>query len=210
MPWLKKIIWVIGVLRRTVVSDINVSTTCAKAIFRVTCGVTWLWRRLPQRLSKRQSLTTVLLRTPITQIFVFNQGMLLLGSNHFLINVVSNITLFTVFLVWLLSFFLQRKRNLTSRFSILHTYRKGGISSQAKEWPKRSFVEILTIGNSKTRVSHTKWVMVYLLVNALVARELSGFICTSSLIINEKFQYRTRPPSAVLKILSSLLVNECR
>ena len=61
-PWLKKIIWVIGVLRRTVV----------------------LWRWLPHRLSKRQSLTTVLLRTPITQMIFFNQGMLLLGSNHFL------------------------------------------------------------------------------------------------------------------------------
>ena len=27
--------------------------------------------------------------------------------------------------------------------------------------------------------------------------------------MNEKIQYRTRPPSAVLKISSSLLVNEC-
>ena len=42
------------------------------------------------------------------------------------------------------------------------------------------------------------------------ASELSGFTCTSSLTMNEKFQYRTRPPSAVLKISSSLLVNECR
>ena len=31
------------------------------------------------------------------------------------------------------------------------------------------------------------------------ARELSEFTCTSSLTMNEKFQYRTRPPSAVLK-----------
>ena len=30
------------------------------------------------------SLTTVLPRTPITQMIFFNQGMLLLGSNHFL------------------------------------------------------------------------------------------------------------------------------
>ena len=45
---------------------------------------TWLWRWLPHRLSKRQSLTTVLLRTPITQMIFFNQGMLLLGSDHFL------------------------------------------------------------------------------------------------------------------------------
>ena len=34
VPWLKKIIWVIGVLRRTVVCD-WVSTICAEAIFRV-------------------------------------------------------------------------------------------------------------------------------------------------------------------------------
>ena len=40
---------------------------------------------------------------------------------------------------------------------------------------------------------------VYLQVNALIARELSGFTCTRSLTMNEKFQYRTRPPSAVLK-----------
>ena len=32
-----------------------------------------------------------------------------------------------------------------------------------------------------------------------MASELSGFTCTSSLTMNEKFQYRTRPPSAVLK-----------
>ena len=31
------------------------------------------------------------------------------------------------------------------------------------------------------------------------ASELSGFTCTSSLTMNEKFQYRTRSPSAVLK-----------
>ena len=31
------------------------------------------------------------------------------------------------------------------------------------------------------------------------ASELSRFTCTSSLTMNEKFQYRTRPPSAVLK-----------
>ena len=42
------------------------------------------------------------------------------------------------------------------------------------------------------------------------ASELSGFTCTSSLTINEKVQYRTRRPRAVLKISSSLLVNECR
>ena len=31
------------------------------------------------------------------------------------------------------------------------------------------------------------------------ASELSGFTCTSSLTMNEKFQYRTRRPCAVLK-----------
>ena len=41
--------------------------------------------------------------------------------------------------------------------------------------------------------------MQYLQVNALIARELSGFTCTSSLTMNEKFQYRTRRPRAVLK-----------
>ena len=42
------------------------------------------------KLSKRPSPTTVLFRTPVTQmiifeLIIFNQGMLLLGSNHFLI-----------------------------------------------------------------------------------------------------------------------------
>ena len=50
----------------------------------------------------------------------------------------------------------------------------------------------------------------YLQVNALIARELSGFTCTSSLTMNKKFQYRTRPPRAVLQISRSLLVNSCR
>jgi len=40
-----------------------------------------------QRLSKRQSQTTAHLRTPITQMIFFNQDMLFLGSNHFLIQV---------------------------------------------------------------------------------------------------------------------------
>ena len=42
--------------------------------FQLTNTTTWLWRRLPHRLSKRQSITTVLLRTPITQMIFFNQG----------------------------------------------------------------------------------------------------------------------------------------
>ena len=69
LPWLKKIIWVIGVPRRTVVCDWR---------FHNLCGG-WL--------SKHQSQTTVLLRTPITQMIFFNQGMLLLGSNHFHIKI---------------------------------------------------------------------------------------------------------------------------
>ena len=59
--------------------------------FQLTNTTTWLWRWLPHRLSKRQSLTTVLLRTPITQKIFFNQGMLLLSSNHFLIYWLSSL-----------------------------------------------------------------------------------------------------------------------
>ena len=48
----------------------------------------------------------------------------------------------------------------------------------------------------------------YLKVNALIARELSRFTCMSSLTMNEKFQYRKRPPSAVLKrVYSNTLQN---
>ena len=50
-----------------------------------------LWRWLQRRLSKRQSQKTFLLRTPITQMTFFNQGMLLLGSNHFLIRVTVSV-----------------------------------------------------------------------------------------------------------------------
>ena len=39
------------------------------------------------------------------------------------------------------------------------------------------------------------------------ASELSGFTCTRSLTMNSKFQYRTRPPSAVLKN-SEFIVSE--
>ena len=54
----------IGVLRRTV----------CDSRFDNLCG------------SFRKSQTTVFLRTAITQMIFFNQGMLLLGSNHFLKN----------------------------------------------------------------------------------------------------------------------------
>ena len=49
--------------------------------FQLTNSTTWLWRhrhRSAHRLSKRQSLTTVLLRTPITQMIFFNQGSFLM------------------------------------------------------------------------------------------------------------------------------------
>ena len=40
---------------------------------------------------------------------------------------------------------------------------------------------------------------IYLQVNALIVRELSGFTCTSSLTINKKLQFRTRLPRAAMK-----------
>ena len=48
-------------------------------------------------------------------------------------------------------------------------------------------------------------IIAYLQVNALIARELSGFTCTSSLTMNEKFQYRTRRPRAELKIFEFIV-----
>ena len=44
--------------------------------FQLTKTITWLWRWLQHGLLKRQSQTIVLLRTPITQMIFFNQGML--------------------------------------------------------------------------------------------------------------------------------------
>ena len=95
IPWLKKIIWVIGVLRRTVVSDLRFENLCGShlqsqvtwkpTLLWLDVKSTWLWRWLPHRFSKRRSLTTVLLRTPITQMIFFNQGMLLLVSNQFVV-----------------------------------------------------------------------------------------------------------------------------
>ena len=60
VPWLKMIVWVMGVLRRTVVGD-----WC----FNNLCG-----SHLQSHLS------------PVTQMIIFYQSMLLLGSNHFLIH----------------------------------------------------------------------------------------------------------------------------
>ena len=47
-----------------------------------TKTITWLWRWLSHRWSKHQSQTTVHLKTPITQMIFFNQGMRLL-RRHF-------------------------------------------------------------------------------------------------------------------------------
>ena len=57
IPWLKKIIWVTGVL--LLVTDLSTRK---------------FWRWLLHGLSKCQSLTKVLLRTPITQMIFFNQA----------------------------------------------------------------------------------------------------------------------------------------
>ena len=71
--------------------DLGISWTSLSFLrhnnFQLTKTITWLWRWLPYRLSQRQSLTTVLLRTPITQMIFYNKGImtLLLGSNLFLI-----------------------------------------------------------------------------------------------------------------------------
>ena len=115
ISWLKKIIWVIGVLGRTVVSDWcftnlwgsqlrqsqvvvlvswkfknpayqfknpahqeNSKTPLTRVFEFSTNTTTWLWRWLPHRLLKCQSLTTVLLRTPITQMILFNRGIIII------------------------------------------------------------------------------------------------------------------------------------
>jgi len=44
--------------------------------------ITWLWRWLPLRLSKRQSPTTVLFRTTLTRTITLYELLILLGSNH--------------------------------------------------------------------------------------------------------------------------------
>ena len=56
-----------------------VSRTCVEAIF----WINWTVKMASTQVS--QSQTTVLLWTPITQMIFFNQGKLLLGSNHFLL-----------------------------------------------------------------------------------------------------------------------------
>ena len=79
---IEKISWVIGVLRITHFPTPTLSTDQSNRSpgflsFQLTMTTTWLWRWLPHRLSKRQSLTTVLLRTLITQMIFFSQGMTL-------------------------------------------------------------------------------------------------------------------------------------
>ena len=50
--------------------------------FQLTKTTTWLWISFPHRLSKRQSPTTVLFRTTITQMIFFNQGKNILGFRY--------------------------------------------------------------------------------------------------------------------------------
>ena len=47
-------------------------------------------------------------------------------------------------------------------------------------------------------------------VNALIARELSGFTCTRSLTMNSKFSITHEAASCGIEISRSLLVNSCR
>ena len=77
--WLKMIIWVTGVLRRTVVGDYillwqSVQKPSSESSDYKDGFHTGCWNVSP---------TTVLLGTPINQMIILNQGMLLLGSNHF-------------------------------------------------------------------------------------------------------------------------------
>ena len=109
IPWLKMIIWVNGVLRRTVFGDWRFDNLCGSHLQSLVIDFSH-WSYLPMatlsidrshhpirllkvqptkidhlhRLSERQSPRTVLLRTPFTQMIIFNQGMLLLSSNHLL------------------------------------------------------------------------------------------------------------------------------
>ena len=47
-------------------------------------------------------------------------------------------------------------------------------------------------------------------VNALIARELSGFTCTRSLTMNSKFSIPHSAALCGIEISRSLLVNSCR
>ena len=64
-----------------------------------TKTITWLWRWLPHRISKRQSLTTVPLRTPITQMIFFNQFMWNIKTFFFLL-----ISSLSYFQKWIISY----------------------------------------------------------------------------------------------------------
>ena len=92
--WLKMIIWVTEVLRRTVVGEWCFDRLCGNHLksqvkmwpphkFR------WFplkWRYLLHRLSRRCQQQLVLLKTAVTKMIIFDQSMLLLSSNHFLIS----------------------------------------------------------------------------------------------------------------------------
>ena len=101
------LVLVTGVLRRTVVGNWRFDKYAGAKVngysilltksnrssgflnFQLTKAITnWLWRWLPRQLLKRQSPITALLKTPVTQMIIFNQGMSLLGSNHFLIIII--------------------------------------------------------------------------------------------------------------------------
>ena len=89
VPWLKKIIWVIRVLRRTVVSDWRFDNLCGSHLqSQVVVIVSWKLKNPGERfdwsVGRVAAGKCVILRTPITQMIFFNQGMLLLGSNLFL------------------------------------------------------------------------------------------------------------------------------
>ena len=89
IPWLKMIIWVIGVLRRTVVSDWRFDDLCGSHLqSQVVVLVSWKFKNPGERFDWSVDRVAVskcaIFRTPITQMIFFNQGMLLLGSNHFL------------------------------------------------------------------------------------------------------------------------------
>ena len=77
----KMIVWVTGVLRRTVLGDLRLDN---------------LRGSHPQSQVTEEVVETSVaknnfLRTPVTKIIIFNQGMLLVGSNHFLLSSLTTI-----------------------------------------------------------------------------------------------------------------------
>ena len=177
MSLLKKIIWVTGVLRRTVVYDWRFDNLCGSHLrgqvivlvswkfnwlenFQLSKTVSCLWRWLPHRLSKRQSQTTVLLRISITQIICFTQGMLLLGSNHFLIenNVTENPEP-KVFLFWWIKIVTWKCLSVWATVSFL--YKK----SQPFSFSDNARRYLLWLLERNFIFFSTLWIFVSLLVN---------------------------------------------